>query len=206
MSGGGFPTERTPARTSSEARGGRSPELLPHRNEAARQRLAEERLHRPSRRVQVALAAMEQPDLPLHLTLPHLHRLEAPAGALTGHDEGKSAMPSPRSTIRRIASGLSVSSTMFSASPEASPAASSARVTTTLGMITSVNRSTSFSATGFFASASGWPAGPHGDSEFRIEAGEAKILIDPFLSDNRSRDNGWSGCLTGKNSTRGGDR
>ena len=38
------------------------------------------------------------------------------------------------------------------------------------------------------------------------EAGEAKILIDPFLSDNPSRDNGWSGYLTGKNSTQGGDR
>jgi hypothetical protein len=33
-----------------------------------------------------------------------------------------------------------------------------------------------------------------------------EILIDPFLSDNPSRDNGWSGYLTGKNSTRGGDR
>ena len=41
---------------------------------------------------------------------------------------------------------------------------------------------------------------------FRIAAGEAKILIDPFLSDNPSRDNGWSGYLTGKNSTQGGDR
>ena len=47
-----------------------------------------------------------------------------------------------------------------------------------------------------------WP----GHSAFRIEAGEAKILIDPSLSDNASRDNGWSGCLTGKNSTHGGDR
>jgi hypothetical protein len=33
-----------------------------------------------------------------------------------------------------------------------------------------------------------------------------KILIDPFLSDNPSRDNGWSGYLTGKNSTQGSDR
>ena len=33
-----------------------------------------------------------------------------------------------------------------------------------------------------------------------------QILIDPFLSDNPSRDNGWSGYLTGKNSTQGGDR
>ena len=47
-----------------------------------------------------------------------------------------------------------------------------------------------------------WP----GHSTFRVEAGEAKIFIDPFLSDNPSRDNGWSGCLTGKNSTQGGDQ
>jgi L-ascorbate metabolism protein UlaG (beta-lactamase superfamily) len=46
----------------------------------------------------------------------------------------------------------------------------------------------------------------YGHSAFRIEAGEAKILIDPFLSDNPSRDNGWSGYVTGKNSTQGGDR
>jgi len=45
-----------------------------------------------------------------------------------------------------------------------------------------------------------------GPSAFRIEADEAKILIDAFLSDNMSRDNGWGGCLTGKNSTQGGDR
>ena len=45
----------------------------------------------------------------------------------------------------------------------------------------------------------------HGHSAFRIEAGEAKILIDPFL-DNPSRDKGWSGYLTGKTSTQGGDR
>ena len=43
----------------------------------------------------------------------------------------------------------------------------------------------------------------HGRSAFRIEAGEAKILIDPFLSDNHK---GWSGYLAGKNSTQGGDR
>ena len=36
----------------------------------------------------------------------------------------------------------------------------------------------------------------YGHSAFRIEAGEAKIWIDPFLSDNPSRDN----------STPGGDR
>jgi L-ascorbate metabolism protein UlaG (beta-lactamase superfamily) len=41
---------------------------------------------------------------------------------------------------------------------------------------------------------------------FRIGAGEARIVIDPFLSDNPSGDNGWSGYLTGKNSTQGGDR
>jgi L-ascorbate metabolism protein UlaG (beta-lactamase superfamily) len=46
----------------------------------------------------------------------------------------------------------------------------------------------------------------HGHSAFRIEAGEAKIFIDPFLSENPSRDNGWSGYFTGKNSTQGGDR
>jgi L-ascorbate metabolism protein UlaG (beta-lactamase superfamily) len=40
---------------------------------------------------------------------------------------------------------------------------------------------------------------------FRIEAGAAKILIDPFLSDNLSTDNGRSGYFTGKNSTQGGD-
>ena len=32
----------------------------------------------------------------------------------------------------------------------------------------------------------------HGHSEFRIEAGEAKIVIDSFPSDNTSRDKGWS--------------
>ena len=46
-----------------------------------------------------------------------------------------------------------------------------------------------------------WP----GHSAFRIEAGEAKILIDPFLSDYLSGDNGRSGYLTGKKSTQGGD-
>lgn len=46
-----------------------------------------------------------------------------------------------------------------------------------------------------------WP----GDSAFRIEPGEGKSLIDPFLSDNPSRDR-WSDYLTGKNSTKGGDR
>ena len=46
----------------------------------------------------------------------------------------------------------------------------------------------------------------HGHSAFRIEAGEANILIDPFLSDNPSWDNEWSGYVTGKNSTQRGDR
>ena len=46
----------------------------------------------------------------------------------------------------------------------------------------------------------------HGHSAFRTEAGQAKILIDPFLSDNPSRDNGWSGYFTFNNSTREGDR
>jgi L-ascorbate metabolism protein UlaG (beta-lactamase superfamily) len=46
----------------------------------------------------------------------------------------------------------------------------------------------------------------HGHSAFHIEAGEARILIDPFLSDNPSRDNGWSGCPTGEDSTQGGGR
>ena len=45
----------------------------------------------------------------------------------------------------------------------------------------------------------------HGHSAFRIEAGEAKILIDSFLSDNPSRNKGWSCYLTGKNSKQGGD-
>ena len=41
----------------------------------------------------------------------------------------------------------------------------------------------------------------HVHSAFRIEAREAKILIDPFLSDNPSWDKGWSGYHTGDNST-----
>jgi L-ascorbate metabolism protein UlaG (beta-lactamase superfamily) len=41
---------------------------------------------------------------------------------------------------------------------------------------------------------------------FRIAAGETRILIDSFLSDNPSGDNGWSGYLTGKSSTQRGDR
>ncbi len=46
----------------------------------------------------------------------------------------------------------------------------------------------------------------HGHSAFRIEAGAAKILIDPLLSDNPSWDKGWSSYLTGENSTQGGER
>ena len=46
----------------------------------------------------------------------------------------------------------------------------------------------------------------HGHSVFRIEAGAAKILIDPFLSDDPSWDEGWSGYFAGRNSTQGGDR
>jgi L-ascorbate metabolism protein UlaG (beta-lactamase superfamily) len=45
-----------------------------------------------------------------------------------------------------------------------------------------------------------------GRSAGRIEAGEARILIDPFLSDDPSKDNSGSVCLTGKSSTQGGDR
>ena len=45
----------------------------------------------------------------------------------------------------------------------------------------------------------------YGHSASRIEAGAAKILIDPFLSDNPSSDKGWSCYVTGKNSTQGGD-
>jgi hypothetical protein len=41
---------------------------------------------------------------------------------------------------------------------------------------------------------------------FRIEAGAAKILIDPFLSDNPSWDKGWIGCRAGEDSTQGGGR
>jgi L-ascorbate metabolism protein UlaG (beta-lactamase superfamily) len=46
----------------------------------------------------------------------------------------------------------------------------------------------------------------HGHSAFRIEAGAAKILIDPSLSDNRSWDKEWSDYLADKNSIQGGDR
>jgi L-ascorbate metabolism protein UlaG (beta-lactamase superfamily) len=46
----------------------------------------------------------------------------------------------------------------------------------------------------------------HGHSPFRIKAGEAKILIDPFLSDKPSWDKGWRGYFTGENFTKGGNR
>ena len=46
----------------------------------------------------------------------------------------------------------------------------------------------------------------HGHSAFRIEAGEANILINPFLPDKRSKDNGWGSCLTDKSSTQRGER
>jgi L-ascorbate metabolism protein UlaG (beta-lactamase superfamily) len=46
----------------------------------------------------------------------------------------------------------------------------------------------------------------HGRSAVRGGAGAAEVLIDHFLSDDPSRDNGWSGFVTGKNSTRGGAR
>jgi L-ascorbate metabolism protein UlaG (beta-lactamase superfamily) len=46
----------------------------------------------------------------------------------------------------------------------------------------------------------------HGHSVFRIEAGEAKIFVDRFPSDKPSRDNGWSGYLTGNSSTQEGDQ
>jgi hypothetical protein len=46
----------------------------------------------------------------------------------------------------------------------------------------------------------------HGHSAFRMEAGAAKILIDPPLSDNPSWDKGTIGYLAAKNSTHGDDR
>jgi L-ascorbate metabolism protein UlaG (beta-lactamase superfamily) len=46
----------------------------------------------------------------------------------------------------------------------------------------------------------------YGHSVFRIEAGAAKILIDPFLSDNPSWDKGWIGSRAGEDSTQGGGR
>jgi L-ascorbate metabolism protein UlaG (beta-lactamase superfamily) len=46
----------------------------------------------------------------------------------------------------------------------------------------------------------------YGHSAFHIEAGAAKILIDPFLSDNPSWDRRWTGCRAGEDSTQGGGR
>ena len=46
----------------------------------------------------------------------------------------------------------------------------------------------------------------HGHSAFRIEAGAAKIMIDPFLSDNPSWHEGWSGSRAVEGSTRRGER
>jgi L-ascorbate metabolism protein UlaG (beta-lactamase superfamily) len=46
----------------------------------------------------------------------------------------------------------------------------------------------------------------YGHSSFRIEAGAAKILIDPSRSDNPSWDKGWIGCCVGEASTQGGGR
>jgi hypothetical protein len=46
----------------------------------------------------------------------------------------------------------------------------------------------------------------YGHSAFRIEAGAAKILIDPFLSDNPCWDKGWIGGRAGEDSTQGGGR
>jgi hypothetical protein len=40
----------------------------------------------------------------------------------------------------------------------------------------------------------------------RVEAGAAKILTDPFRSDNPFWDKGWSGYLADNNSTQRGDR
>ena len=46
----------------------------------------------------------------------------------------------------------------------------------------------------------------YGHSAFRIEAGAAKILIDPFLSDNPSWHKGRIGGRAGEDLTRGGRR
>jgi L-ascorbate metabolism protein UlaG (beta-lactamase superfamily) len=43
-------------------------------------------------------------------------------------------------------------------------------------------------------------------SAFRIEAGAAEILIDPFLSDNPSWHKGWIGSRAGETSTQAGGR
>jgi hypothetical protein len=46
----------------------------------------------------------------------------------------------------------------------------------------------------------------YGHSAFRIEAGAAKILLDPFLSDSPSWDKGWIGSRADEDSTQGGGR
>jgi L-ascorbate metabolism protein UlaG (beta-lactamase superfamily) len=46
----------------------------------------------------------------------------------------------------------------------------------------------------------------HRHSAFRIEAGAAESLIDPFLSDNPSWQKGWIGSRAGEDSARGGGR
>jgi hypothetical protein len=55
--------------------------------------------------------------------------------------------------------------------------------------------------------------GPHGTKAFAntltlssIEVDAAKILIDPYLSDNPSWDKGWIGSRAGEGSTQGGAR
>ena len=46
----------------------------------------------------------------------------------------------------------------------------------------------------------------YGHSAFRIEAGAAKILIDPFPSDDPPWDKGRIGSRAGEDSTQGGGR
>ena len=46
----------------------------------------------------------------------------------------------------------------------------------------------------------------YGHSAFRIEASAAKILIDPFLSDDSSWDKWWIGCRAGEASRQRGGR
>ena len=46
----------------------------------------------------------------------------------------------------------------------------------------------------------------YGDAAFRVEAGAAKILINPFLFGIFSRDKWWIGCRRGEDPTQGGGR
>jgi L-ascorbate metabolism protein UlaG (beta-lactamase superfamily) len=46
----------------------------------------------------------------------------------------------------------------------------------------------------------------YGYSAFRIEAGAANILIDPFLSNKPSWGKGWIGSRAGEDSIQGGGR